>query len=192
MRPRVTPDAERSGFTLIELMVVCVLVGILTAIMLPEMTGSYQDAVLRSTSRKLLDAFELAYSEAVSHNQEHRVRLDFSAGRYAVEKRVRETGPQQFEPLRDVPGSSGELDKRISIRIEIPDTEETTATAGSSGPDTRKNSSADVESGNALAFYPDGTADQRELTLRDRQGFGLTLKLNPVTARVRVGALARQ
>ena len=40
------------AFTLIELMVVIVIIGIMTAMMIPEMKGTFQDALLRSTSRE--------------------------------------------------------------------------------------------------------------------------------------------
>jgi hypothetical protein len=43
-----------------------------------------------------------------------------------------------------------------------------------------------------IGFYPDGTADPAEIQLRDRQGFGLLLKISPVTARVRVLELPRE
>ena len=45
---------NRSAFTLIELMVVMVLIGIMTAVILPEMKGTYEDALLRSTNGPLL------------------------------------------------------------------------------------------------------------------------------------------
>ena len=69
MRPELSSRRNRAGFTLIELMVVITIIGIVTAVMIPEMKGSYQDALLRSTSRELINAFDLAYSRAVSLNQ---------------------------------------------------------------------------------------------------------------------------
>jgi len=43
-----------------------------------------------------------------------------------------------------------------------------------------------------ITFYPDGTADASEIVLRDRDGFRLALRINPVTARVRIIELARE
>jgi hypothetical protein len=38
----------------------------------------------------------------------------------------------------------------------------------------------------AILFYPDGTAENREIVLEDKSGFRLALRLNPVTARVHI------
>ena len=81
-----------AAFTLVELMVVISIIGILTAMILPEMKGSYQDALLRSTGRNLVDVFDLTYSRAVSLNQVRRVLLDEKEGRYEVEKQVEKEG----------------------------------------------------------------------------------------------------
>jgi hypothetical protein len=44
----------------------------------------------------------------------------------------------------------------------------------------------------AISFYADGTADQREVELRDPEGFGLALRINPITSRVQYIELERQ
>jgi prepilin-type N-terminal cleavage/methylation domain-containing protein len=41
----------RAGFTLLELMVVCVVIGVMTAMILPEMRGTLEEARLRSSGR---------------------------------------------------------------------------------------------------------------------------------------------
>ena len=41
----------------------------------------------------------------------------------------------------------------------------------------------------AVTFYPDGTADARQIELTDRDGFRLALRINPVTSRVQVTAM---
>jgi type II secretion system protein H len=202
MKPRPSKRVPAAGFTLIEITVVVVLVGILSALIIPEMRGTYEDALLRSTSRQLMDAFQLAYSRAVSFNQPHRVRLDAKTHRYVVEKRIWEDGREDFLPLRDVPGCEGSLDARIAIQMR-------TAPEGFSGPAPDASSSepdqsriADRESSttantapnagqpapvvDGFAFYPDGTAEAGEVMLQDRQGFRLLLRISPITAQVRI------
>jgi prepilin-type N-terminal cleavage/methylation domain-containing protein len=46
------------AFTLIEMVVVVVLIAVMAAMIIPEMKGSFDDALLRSTSRDLINVFE--------------------------------------------------------------------------------------------------------------------------------------
>ncbi|HEX4349419.1 MAG TPA: GspH/FimT family pseudopilin [Verrucomicrobiae bacterium] len=192
---RVHPSSRRSpvGFTLIELMVVVAIIGILTAMMIPEMKGSFQDALLRSSSRELINVFNLAYSRAVSLNQTRLVLLDETTGRYQVEKQIMENGQESVVPADDVPGDKGQLDSRITVKFHQPE-----AASDDNTPATpAKTPAPAVESGNTsgdvtIAFYPDGTADAGEIMLRDRDGFRLLLQINPITARVHVVEMERE
>src|SRR5262249_55640149 len=78
--------APLRAFTLIEMMTVLVLIGILSAMVIPEMKGTFEDALLRSTGRELMDVMELASSRAISLNQTLRIHLEPTTGRYQVER----------------------------------------------------------------------------------------------------------
>ena len=172
-------------------MVVLILIGILSAMILPEMRGTYGDALLRSSARELVNTFKLAYSEAVSRNQVHVVRLEEKTGHFVMERRLRGQGNKtEFTPAKDVPGSSGDIDSRITV--ELHKTNE--ASSENSGRETESAPVLEPERqlDNALTFYPDGTADAAEILLRDQAGFGLRLRIDPITARVEIFELARQ
>ncbi|MBA4150287.1 MAG: prepilin-type N-terminal cleavage/methylation domain-containing protein [Verrucomicrobia bacterium] len=190
MRLSPLKAARRLGFTLLELMIVLVLMGIMSAMIIPELRGTFENALLRSSSREMISVFNTAYSRAVSVNQTHRVRLDLANARYYVEAEVPGVSGE-FIPVQGVNGSEGKLDNRIQITIldqmEIPADNNEQAESFSFG-----NTAPDLERGDTITFYPDGTADRREVHLQDREGFRLALQINPVTARVRIVEMARK
>ncbi len=185
-------SSKLAAFTLIELMVVMVLIGIMTAMILPEMKGTYEDALLRSTSRELVSVCSLAASHAVSANQACRLRLDLKTGRYLIERGASDRGPEgRLVAAREVPGGEGELDTRISI--EIHKTEDVAPEDAGQGSSPASGGSAQLAArDDGITFYPDGTADASEILLRDREGFRMALRINPITARVRIIELARE
>lgn len=172
----VASAAPRRAFTLVELMTVMVLVGILTALIIPEMRGTFESALLRSTARELVNVFELASSRAVSLNQELRVQIDSTGGRYRIERLAHRGSRANFIPLKDVLGAEGTLDRRITIRVSH------SAVEAENLPGETVASFAEPDS--SISFYPDGTAESAKVLLKDRAGFRFGLRINPVTARV--------
>jgi Tfp pilus assembly protein FimT len=172
-------------------MVVLVLIGVLSAMILPEMKGTYADARLRSSGRELLNVFKVAYSQAVSQNQIHVVRIVEKTRHFAIERRVQSPGRSaEFAPLNGISGSSGDLDDRITVEIR--------KTNDPADENSQRDTSSVLDSErvaanqNVLTFYPDGTADGAEVLLRDSSGAGLRLRLDPITARVEIFELARE
>jgi len=179
-------SSKNRAFTLVELVIVIVIIGIATAVIVPELKGGYQDALLRSTSRQLVNVVSIASSRAVSLNQLHRVRIEAATGRYVIEKRTRETlQGDEYKPLSDVSGAEGTLDKRITVRVHSLDDSQPVAAPVSDASQTR----ADIDS---ISFYSDGTADATELLLRDKQGNRMALRINPITAHVKIQELERE
>jgi type II secretion system protein H len=177
------------GFTLIELMAVLAIIALTAAVIIPEMGGTFEDALLRSSSRDLAGIFDLASSRAISRNQPQRVHFDRRTGRYQLEAQMLDPfGRMEFVLARDVYGADGTLDSRISFELRTQ--AENLDEAQQNAPAVPNDDIAMAD--DAIGFYPDGTADGRDVILRDRSGFQLALHLNPVTARVRIIRLDRK
>jgi len=165
-----------------ELVVTLAIIAVIAAVIIPEMRGTRDAAVLRASGRRLLSAASLAYSQAVVRNQTHRVTVDPTAGRFMIEREGKSGSTGRavgFTLASDLPGG-GRIDmgSRVSAEFRPLPTEEdgadpfTTGSAPSSGGPP------------ALVFHSDGTADAAEVLLRDATGFRLRFRLDPVTARL--------
>ena len=180
------------AFTLIELLVVVLLIGITTAMIIPQMRGSYEDAQLRSASRDLVSVFNLASSRAVSLNEQHRVRLDPVKGRYRIERKARESEiGAGFIPAREISGGEGAIDTHIHVMMQPHGGDLETEPDRSVAPGSPDDTSAPAPDP-TITFYPDGTADKMEILLEDRAGFRRVLRVNPVTAGVQVAEMERK
>ena len=186
------PGVEAPGFTLVEMMVVLLLIGIVTALILPELSGTLEDARLRAAGRELVGVIGVASSRAITQGRTHQVRFDTGAGRYTLHEAADDGGAgDRFAPVPDVPGGEGQVDARISM--EIRQTADDAADDGDwRGPFFVRNGDAEDHDGRSFSFYPDGTADAGDVVLRDRDGFRLALRINPVTAGVRIIELERE
>jgi Tfp pilus assembly protein FimT len=177
---------------MIELVVVLLLIGVVTAMIIPEMRGTSEAARLRAAGRDLISVFHLASSRAITHNRVHRVRFEHESGRYEIVQAIQdEERGLQFSPVEDARGAVGQVDPHVSFKIRKVRQE---AQRDRVKDDDLFAHNYFVQSGGrgAFTFYPDGTADPGEIILEDRDGFGLSLRINPVTAGIRIDSVERR
>ena len=138
---KLRPNRRRRGFTLIEVMVVLVLVAVLSGVMIAEMAGTFEDALLRSTGREVISICALASSRSITLLQPHTVVIDPRENRYAIERpQLEKENRSGSRTLRDTHGGEGQFDPRIQIDIRNPrraGTEEENASRGQSPPAPR-------------------------------------------------------
>ena len=80
MTPKRGGNASPGGFTLLELLVVLVLVGLFAAFVLPRAGGSLPGLQLRTAARKVAATFRYATQRAMTEQVAYAVRLDDDAG----------------------------------------------------------------------------------------------------------------
>ena len=190
--PILVPIPGVKGVTLIELMVVIVIVSVLAAMILPQFGGTLEEARLSATARELVTTLKIAYSQAVTVNRKHRVRIDMERGRYWLEAFMEsEGGDYAYVPAPGLSIASrtgedvGIIDEHVSIEMQQDSSER-------AGRRSRRASSRDADgSVKSIMFYPDGTSDGERILLRDRQGFVVVIDVHPSTCRVSARQLGR-
>src|SRR2546423_6043572 len=95
------------GFTLVELMVVITIIAIVSSVMVMEMGGTFEDALLRTNARKLIDVCDSASNRAIAVGHAQILQIDTKTGKFVVHAKA-----QDLEE-RDETVTEGELDIRV-------------------------------------------------------------------------------
>src|ERR1041384_3264059 len=108
----------QNAFTLVELMVVITVIAIVTSVMVLEMGGSYEDVLLRSNARKLIDVCDAASNRAIAIHQAQALRINTTSGKFFVRGKAAESTDAQQADEQVI---EGELDKRVALMIRQPE-----------------------------------------------------------------------
>lgn len=166
---------HREAFTLVELMIVVVIIGILSGVMVLEMRGTFEDALLRSNARKIIDVCDVASNRAIAANEAQMLRIEPKSGKYTVRAKGNSNAADET--------TNGELDPRVKLEMRnAAGAEEENLADANADPAADAAPSEDY----SVTFFPDGSAEGREFLLKDRDGIELVLRINPATSRVRL------
>lgn len=150
---------SQSGFTLVELGIVLLLIGLFAGMTVPMLTGIGEDA-LKSSARRLAGTVKYLFNEAALDGLEY--RLVFDLDRQTVHARRKEANSE----LVEIEGAGAR--RRLKGDVRFRDVEVTAR---------GKSTSGEVE----IAILPVGWLDETVIHLEDEDKQVLTLRIMPLT-----------
>ncbi|MBN1674511.1 MAG: prepilin-type N-terminal cleavage/methylation domain-containing protein [Kiritimatiellae bacterium] len=187
---------ERAGFTLMEMMLVVVVIGIAAGIVIPRFVGTSRRLKLRAAARTVVMAGKYARGAAVL--RQHPMAVIFDLDRQTVElvNINRTTGTRERESFfnrREEAGAArvpaGEPDEDAASKAASDVTSQMTRDL----PDNVSFESVDsgregMAHGAArwVYYYPNGTCDGYVVRIKDDQDARVTVSVSSVSGRARV------
>jgi type II secretion system protein H len=160
------PNAKRSAFTLIELILVLALLAVATSLAMPAMSRFFRGRALDSEARQLLSLTHAGQSRAVSDGFPMMLWIDRKERTYGLQ----EEGTVQGGSVQDADPKAEKFELEGRLNLEAIDATPVTVN-GQSMP--------------AIRFLPDGTIDETSpVKLRLSSDIGDTLWLIQATNRL--------
>lgn len=173
--------AKNSGFTLLELLVVLMIMGIVSAFVGPKLAGSISNTDLRTASKKIAALLRYARSQATSQGVICGILFDFEKGRISiVTKQGRAEAAQDkdnsAEKEKEMVGRSKTYNLPDGVRLEK-------AISGNS----------EIDSGLfEIIFFPSGSSSGGRVTLVNKRGRRYAISVDFITGTVKLGEVKSQ
>jgi prepilin-type N-terminal cleavage/methylation domain-containing protein len=152
-------DSHSKGFTLIELTIVIVVLGVMLSLIIPRL-GELGEANLKRSARHLTGMIRFLRDEAQARKTVYRLRFDIPEGRYWAEVMTLTTDQAvEFKRLQSEMGSDGRLAGQTTFRdVRV-----------ASHPEDRY-----------IQFTPDGWVENADIHLRDGADKDFTMLVKPL------------
>ncbi|WP_169309268.1 Tfp pilus assembly protein FimT/FimU [Desulforhopalus sp. IMCC35007] len=155
---------KANGFTLLELIVVCVLIGIMLTISVPSMRSTFFTNPLKSTARQVVGLINEVRQTAVRNQQAYQLRFSQLENRVWYEKDALEEDTLSIDEESVMQKQEIQFPESVSIA---------NVWLHSSGVTSEEQTS--------IWISKKGYMDQAAIQLTDSGGDSLTIKLNPFT-----------
>jgi prepilin-type N-terminal cleavage/methylation domain-containing protein len=91
----------KNGFTMIEMLIVVVIIGIIAGLAVPNFAGAIQKIRWRSTATEITKALRLARSSAITKNDQFGVNVDYDKRHIVVFKDLSSPSSYSFDEVND-------------------------------------------------------------------------------------------
>ena len=182
------PSRRRTGFTLIEVILVVVIALILMSVSLPHFARTYKGSRLRSSARTIDRMARYARNMAIMRETTMTVVLNRESREvYLGSTRQASTNAADGELDQDVLKRLGYTEGEAAADIGIDKEIHRFLPEGVEIADFEKEWNEDVPEYEDLYFfncYADGLMDGFSLTLKDRSGLGVEMENDPISGRI--------
>ncbi|MFZ5569120.1 MAG: pilus assembly FimT family protein [Thermodesulfobacteriota bacterium] len=164
-------EEDAAGFTLLEMMVVLVLVGLMAAMAVPRLSGSYEKLPLVTAARDLAAIMRFARSQAVSRSCSMAVWFQ------PEDRRIFVAVPKA--PEGDAAAESKEIDDGVERIYHLP---VNLTLACEPGPEEALETDIDI-----ITFFPIGNCTGADIRLSDAMGRSRRVEVDSITGAVSLG-----
>jgi len=160
---------SKDGFTLIEVLLVMLIVGLITAVAVPSMREMFSDVGIESAARDIATTLRYAHERAILDGKRYRMRLDLDADTYWLE--AQEKRGKAADRLVAVE------DNLIQKKVMPTDVgiERVAATVK-----RRRKGEEYIE------FHPDGTSESGSIYISEKRGRSFLVTVEKLNSRVSV------
>ncbi len=175
---------RKGGFTLLELIVVLVIISLMSALIVPRLTGPMSRMDLKTAAKKISAALRYARSQAATEKTTYVALFDFDRNRLVI------LNPSLTEIERAANSQermTGLLAEQLAAAEARQDRLRSYQPPDGVILSRGVSRAGDVRTGFfPVFFYPAGSSSGGEITLADRQGRGYSLVIDFVTGMVRL------
>jgi general secretion pathway protein H len=161
-----------SGFTLIELILVLIILSVITALVVPRLTQSLSRMNVESSARRVASALRLARSLAVTEKVPYRAVFNMNGHTLSIvtyQQTSNDADPEESGAARPVEPRVYALTDGIHFEEGMSSNGETVTSGGFE-----------------MVFYPGGGTSGGEVVLGDDEGRSFSIGLDTITGSVKI------